>query len=459
MSIDFLYEIYKKRNEISTDSRRIADGCLFFALKGETFDGNRFAAQALKDGAAVAVVDDASIVPVGDELSDAQPQGHYILVPDVLATLQALAAHHRQQFSSPVIQVTGTNGKTTTKELLAAVLSRKYNVLYTQGNLNNHIGVPLTLLRLRPEEHEIAIIETGANHPGEIALLANIVNPDYGLITNVGRAHLEGFGSFEGVKRTKGELYDYLLSKSGARIFACVSSPDLQSMLAVRCIDIDGEKCITYAHEGEAAASTLCTGKVASCNPTLNVSWQQHAGSTHHAVTQLIGDYNLDNVLAAICVGLHFGVATDEINEALREYKPSLGRSELRQTATNRLIVDAYNANLTSMLAALDNFSRIEHEHKMVILGAMRELGETSNECHCQVLQRAFTCGAHCLWFVGKEFTEVLACVEKPSDLDIRTFEDVDAVKQAIASGKPNGQLILIKGSNSTRLHQLPEIL
>ena len=469
MSIDFLYEIYKQHPQVSTDSRRIADGCLFFALRGETFDGNRFAAQAIEDGAAVAVVDDASVVPDGDLLSEVQPDGHFIVVADVLETLQVLAAHHRQQFHGPVIQVTGTNGKTTTKELLATVLARKYNVLYTQGNLNNHIGVPLTLLRLHPEEHEVAIIETGANHPSEIAFLTNIVRPDYGLITNVGRAHLEGFGSFEGVKRTKGELYDFLGQSADARIFACASNKDLMSMLAERSIDAASEKCITYAHAGEAVASTLCTGNVSECNPTLNVWWQQVDGNTFDTATQLIGDYNLDNVLAAACVGLHFGVAPEEIDAALTEYHPSLGRSEFRRTDKNELIIDAYNANLTSMLAALANLRNIEHGHKMAVLGAMKELGAESREAHLRVATEALNSGVEEAWFVGEEFEDVVAEAATHAGVKgnssgcegvcIRLYKDVQAVADAIATESPTGRLILIKGSNSTKLHQLPEKL
>ena len=498
MSIDFLYEIYKQHPVVSTDSRRTPDGCLFFALKGETFDGNKFAAKALESGAAVAVVDDASVVPDGDLLSAAQPGGHYFVVADVLETLQALAAHHRQQFHGPVVQVTGTNGKTTTKELLAAVLQRRFKVLYTEGNLNNHIGVPLTLLRLRPEEHELAIIETGANHPGEIRFLTNIVRPDYGLVTNVGRAHLEGFGSFEGVKRTKGELYDYLGQAPAARIFACASNPDLCGMLAERAIDIASSKCISYAHEGEATASSLCTGSVAACNPTLTVSWQPTAsaasspacvasspasaasspawgcGSAFPAEhltthTRLIGDYNLDNVLAAICAGLHFGIAPADISAALEAYQPSLGRSEYRQTESNELIIDAYNANLTSMLAALKNFAGISHEHKMVILGDMRELGSASHDAHERVARAALESGVEEAWFVGTEFAGVLpqAATQPVAQADatgrisprVRSYADVQAVAQAIATEKPEGRLILIKGSNSTRLHQLPALL
>ena len=432
---------------------------MFFALKGESFDGNRFAAKALELGAAVAVVDDASVVPEGDS--------RYVLVDDVLQALQQLASHHRQQFKGSVVQVTGTNGKTTTKELLAAVLSRKYRVLYTQGNLNNHIGVPLTLLRLRTEKqakkggepaHELAIIETGANHPGEIAFLAHLVDPDYGLITNVGRAHLEGFGSFEGVKRTKGELYDYLHQKPSGRIFVNESNYDLQDMLVERDIDIDTDECLTYAREQALTMTWVCEGDVIDCDPMLRLWWRPKYDAQRTVQTRLIGTYNTDNVLAAVAVGLHFGVEPEDISAALEEYQPSLGRSEYRKTEANELIVDAYNANLTSMTAALQNFTCFRHPNKMVILGDMKELGRASEEAHQTVLRQAIECGASTVWLVGSEFSKA-AQRQVSFGIDIKTFEDVEAVKTAIAEQKPQGRLILIKGSNSTRLHQLPAVL
>ena len=451
MDIKKLYEIYLHHSVVTTDSRNCPEGSMFFALKGESFNGNHFAAMALEAGAAIAVVDDATIIPESD--------GRYILVNDVLKSLQDLAAYHRRMFKGPVLQVTGTNGKTTTKELIAAVLSQRYRVLYTQGNLNNHIGVPLTLLRLRPEEHDIAIIETGANHPGEIAFLANIVDPDYGLITNVGRAHLEGFGSFEGVKNTKGELYDYLNKKETARIFVNESNFDLQDMFVKRDIDIETDKCITYAREQADTMPWLCEGNVVSCNPALRICWRPRYEALREVQTQLIGDYNLDNVLAAICVGLHFEVSPEQIDAALTDYHPSLGRSEYRKTAHNELIVDAYNANLTSMTAALHNFQQILHKDKMVILGDMRELGEASFDAHCKVAGQAFSCGAQTVWFVGDEFRKALEHCAQPEDVAVAIFADVQAVKDAIAEQQPTGRLILIKGSNSTKLHQLPDLL
>lgn len=469
MTIDELYKVFLGHPEVTTDSRHCPKGSMFFALKGESFDGNRFAAKALELGAAIAVVDDADVVPEGDE--------RYILVDDVLRSLQQLAAHHRQQFRGPVVQVTGTNGKTTTKELLAAVLSRKFHVLYTQGNLNNHIGVPLTLLRLRTDEmvkndsrtagsnetpgeapHEIAIIETGANHPGEIAFLADIVDPDYGLITNVGKAHLEGFGSFEGVKRTKGELFDYLHCKKEGCIFVNESNYDLQDMLVERDIDIDTDKCITYAREQALTMSWMCEGDIIDCNPMLRLWWRPKYDAQRIVQTRLIGAYNIDNVLAAVVVGLHFGVAPEDICAALEDYQPSLGRSEYRRTGTNELIVDAYNANLTSMTAALENFAHIDHPAKMVILGDMKELGDASEGAHQTVLQQALGCGAQAVWLVGSEFKKATLQLTS-SSAEIKTFEDVEAVKAALTEQKPTGLLILIKGSNSTRLHQLPPLL
>ena len=445
-----LYELYIEHPEVTTDSRRCPVGSMFFALRGESFDGNLFAAKALEAGSAVAVVDNPDVVQEGD--------GRYVVVPDVLQALQALAAYHRQQFTKPVLQVTGTNGKTTTKELIAATLGMKYHVLYTQGNLNNHIGVPLTLLRLRPE-HEIAIIETGANHPGEIAFLTRIVQPDYGLITNVGRAHLEGFGSFEGVKRTKGELYDFLQQKTTARIFVNGSSNDLRDMLAERGLDISSDKCIVYGHE-DISGSALCRGAVVKCDPMLHIRWQNGDHHTHQATTQLIGDYNLDNVLAAVAVGMTFGVEAGDIVHALESYHPSLGRSEYRKTEHNELIVDAYNANLTSMMAALETFRKIEQSRKMVILGDMRELGAESEAAHKAVVEKVYDGEwIEQAWLVGENFEAASKALRKPAGIEVKCFKDVEDVKEAINRAQPQGHLILIKGSNGTKLHQLPEIL
>ena len=432
MDIASLYRIYQEHPVVTTDSRKCPSGSMFFALRGETFNGNQYARQALEQGCAVAVVDDGSVVPPGD--------ARFVLVDDVLSTLQQLAAWHRRQWGGPVVQVTGTNGKTTTKELLAAVLGRKYNVHYTQGNLNNHIGVPLTLLGLRAE-HNLAVVETGANHPGEIAQLCGFAQADCGLITNVGRAHLEGFGSFEGVKRTKGELYDDLKAR-GKFIFLNAQDDDLRQMAAERGFNVlDGTSCKPYV---EAA--------VTACAPFVEFQWREGEAQPWHTVsTHLVGAYNLANLRAAVTVGLHFGVPASDIEDALAAYVPTNSRSEWRNTDRNRLLVDAYNANPASMAAALDNFDLIEGENKMVILGDMRELGADSQKEHQRIVARLEQMQLQEVWLVGSEF----AATRHP----FRSFANVEEVKQELAQRPLSGRTILIKGSNGIRLQQLPELL
>ena len=430
MSTEDLYKLFKQYPEITTDSRTCPEGSMFFALKGENFDGNLYAMQAIEKGCAIAVVDRADIIPEGDK--------RFVLVEDVLTALQMLAAYHRKQTNIPVIQITGTNGKTTTKELIATVLSKKYNTLFTQGNLNNHIGVPRTLLRLR-SEHEIAVIETGANHPGEISFLSQIVQADCGLITNVGRAHLEGFGSFEGVKHTKGELYDYLQTRS-CFAFLNTKDTDLTDMAAKRNIKI----------------APYVDGEVAECNPMLCLRWYCHTDEQWHTVqTNLIGSYNLANVLSAITVGLHFGVEPANIDMALEEYVPTNNRSEYRNTGRNSLIIDAYNANPTSMAAALENFKQMSATDKMIILGEMRELGADSFTEHQRIISILSTMKLSDIWLVGQEF-----CKLDRSALGKHTvFNNVEEVKSNLSSTQLSGRTILIKGSNGTRLFQLPELL
>ena len=430
MSTEDLYKLFKQYPEITTDSRTCPEGSIFFALKGENFDGNLYAMQAIEKGCAIAVVDRADIIPEGDK--------RFVLVEDVLTALQMLAAYHRKQTNIPVIQITGTNGKTTTKELIATVLSKKYNTLFTQGNLNNHIGVPRTLLRLR-SEHEIAVIETGANHPGEISFLSQIVQADCGLITNVGRAHLEGFGSFEGVKHTKGELYDYLQTRS-CFAFLNTKDTDLTDMAAKRNIKI----------------APYVDGEVAECNPMLCLRWYCHTDEQWHTVqTNLIGSYNLANVLSAITVGLHFGVEPANIDMALEEYVPTNNRSEYRNTGRNSLIIDAYNANPTSMAAALENFKQMSATDKMIILGEMRELGADSITEHQRIISILSTMELCDIWLVGQEF-----CKSDRSALGKHSvFNNVEEVKSNLCSTQLSGRTILIKGSNGTRLFQLPELL
>ena len=448
MSISSLYEIFLKHPVITTDSRDCPAGSIFFALKGETFDGNAYALKALELGCAYAVIDEAEYAI----------DSRCILVDDVLTTLQLLANYHRKALGTPVIGVTGTNGKTTTKELIAAVLSEKYNVLFTQGNFNNHIGVPKTLLRLT-KEHDIAVIEMGANHPGEIKTLVDIVEPDFGIITNVGKAHLEGFGSFEGVIRTKGELYDFLRSAKKHT----VSLSNGQSYESPKVfIHADNEHLLGISHDlslikyGTVPSSDLAVfGEVIECAPFLSFSWKKLSAasdvSTHHVNTHLIGSYNIYNMLAAATIGLYFGVSEEQVNHALANYIPSNNRSQLTVTASNKLIVDTYNANPTSMNAALQNFRDMKVSPKMAILGDMRELGEVSAEEHQKVVDFLKQTDITNVWLVGSEFAN--------TDCDYRKFDNVDQVKEEIAANPPKGEYILIKGSNGIKLFQLPELL
>ena len=364
MDIKNLYHLYEQHPVITTDSRDCPEGSIFIALRGEAFDGNLFAEAALQKGCAYAVVDNPDVIGKASE-----PAEKFILVDDCLQTFKDLAREHRRQFDIPVIGITGTNGKTTTKELIAAVLSEKYNVLFTQGNFNNDIGVPKTLFRLRPE-HEIAVIEMGASHPGDIKTLVETVEPTCGLITNVGRAHLLGFGSFEGVKKTKGELYDFLKDDL---VFINADNEHLMEMAHERGI----ERLFSYSQQENGAVN----GQLVSCDPFVKFQWHDHEIQTH-----LVGTYNLDNMLAAITVGLHFNVNEQAICHALENYVPTNNRSQLTVTEHNKLVVDAYNANPTSMAAALDNFERMEVSPKMAIIGSMGELGEVSEEEHKKVV-------------------------------------------------------------------------
>ena len=418
-----LYSLFLKQRTITTDSRDCPKGSIFFALKGDTFNGNAYAASALEKGCAYAVIDEAEYAA----------DDRYIVVPDVLTTLQQLANEHRKALGTPIVGITGTNGKTTTKELVATVLEKKYNVLYTQGNFNNHIGVPKTLLQLT-EEHNMAVIEMGANHPGEIKTLVNIVEPDCGLITNVGKAHLEGFGSFEGVIKTKGELYDFLREHKG-KVFIDEENEHLMNIS-------QGLDLIPYV-----------TGEVIDCAPYLHFKWQGGEIMTH-----LIGAYNIKNMMAAATVGLYFGVPVADINDALAGYIPSNNRSQLTITEKNKLIVDTYNANPTSMMAALQNFSIMKVSPKMAILGDMRELGEVSEAEHKKVVdfliaeEAKAPKGEFLVWLVGAEFSK--------TPCHFRKFPDVAAVKETLEKeGVPIGYHILIKGSNGIRLFELPALL
>ena len=429
MEISTLYNYFKECGKVTTDTRNCPEGSMFIALKGETFNGNAFARQALEKGCRYAVVDEA-------EYADAP---NILLVDDCLKTLQLLAREHRRALGTPIVGITGTNGKTTTKELIATVLQKRYKTLYTQGNLNNHIGVPLTLLGLT-EEHEMAVVEMGANHPGEIRTLVNIAEPDCGLITNVGKAHLEGFGSFEGVVKTKSELYDYLRSKENAFVF-------LDKDNEVLCQASAGLESIGYGLEGE---DLYVKGKLHACAPFLAFEWK-HEGVSYDVNTHLIGTYNVKNALAAIAVGCRFGVPAEAICEALNGYIPSNNRSQLTETADNHLIVDAYNANPTSMMAALENFRLMEVQNKVAVLGDMKELGEGSVEEHRKVVGFLGQCGFERVILVGAEFGK--------ANVGFEHYPDVETVKVLFAENKPVGKFVLIKGSNSMKLAQLKDIL
>ena len=429
MDLVSLYEIFRSHPQVTTDSRCCPGGSLFFALKGASFDGNAFAKSALEQGCAYAVIDNPAYADAAD--------GRLILVDDVLSTLQQLANYHRRQLGTRIIGITGTNGKTTTKELIAHVLMQRFRVLYTQGNLNNQIGVPLTLLRLTADD-ELAVVEMGANHPGDIRELVNIVEPDYGIITNVGKAHLQGFGSFEGVIRTKGELYDFLRTRPQSVIFLHNDNPYLARIA-------DGLEAVRYARPQTDGQQPAVCGEVVECSPFLHFRWQSGGEEWHHVATHLIGAYNVDNLLAAVTIGRYFGVPSDRIDAALEAYVPSNNRSQLEQTAHNHLIIDAYNANPTSMAAALDNFRQMTVSPKMVILGAMKELGEYSAQEHRTVAEAVSADGFDRVWLVGEEFADAVP----PK---ARFFRTADEVIEVLKQEPLSGYYVLIKGSNSMKL-------
>ena len=455
MEIKALYKLYQQHPCITTDSRDCPQGSIFLALKGESFDGNKFAIQALEKGCAYAIIDEPEILDNLDSLENlGDPKNRLILVDDCLQTFKDLAREHRRQFDIPVIGITGTNGKTTTKELVAAVLSQKYNVLYTQGNFNNDVGVPKTLFRLT-KEHQIAVIEMGASHPGDIKTLVETAEPTCGLITNVGRAHLQGFGSFEGVIKTKCELYDFLRTRQDGLIFINADNEHLMNQIS----DDEDIWLTPYSTDPENQYSCI-SGEVIACDPFLKFRWreplitlEEEGRSTkwHKVQTHLIGAYNIDNLLAAIAVGINFGIDRKQICAALENYVPSNNRSQMTVTEKNHLIVDAYNANPTSMQAALENFSLIQADRKMAILGQMGELGDESDNEHRKMVSYLESAGYDEVWLVGDNFKDI-AC-------PFRKFHDVEEVKTAIREQSPEGYYILIKGSNSNKFFQLPELL
>ena len=457
-TLERLYQAYLSSRTVTTDSRAITPGCIFFAFRGEHFDGNAFAPQALEQGAALCVISDPAF-KVDDRC---------IVVPDVLRTLQELACEHRRHLAIPVVGITGTNGKTTTKELVTAVLARRYRVSATKGNFNNHLGVPLTLLSI-PENAEMAVVEMGANHPGEIEFLCRIADPDCGLITNVGRAHLEGFGSFEGVVHTKTELYRWLAGKDGL-VFVNADNerlmheaehlatiPGLRSVIPAYAPDTPAfvptaiEKTpislLTYGRSQEADIR----GTYVDSNPYLHFYFEV-GDNVYNVHTHLLGDYNFDNCMAAVAVGLHFGVEPFDIKEAIEAYVPSNQRSEYRETARgNRLYLDCYNANPSSMAAAISSFSSMHGT--MAIIGGMHELGHEERKEHQKLVDQLEEYHLDRVLLVGPEFDSI----NLPSNM--LRFPDTAAVADWLKANPLSGATILVKGSNTNRLWTLEELL
>jgi UDP-N-acetylmuramoyl-tripeptide--D-alanyl-D-alanine ligase len=432
MTIPQLYQQYLAHSIICTDTRKIIEGSLFFALKGDNFNANNFAEKALESGAAFAIIDDAKY----------KKDDRFILVDDVLTTLQELAKHHRQQLNIPIIGLTGSNGKTTTKELIFSVLSQKFKTQATRGNLNNHIGVPLTILELKPET-EIAIIEMGANHQKEIEMLSNICQPSHGLITNVGKAHLEGFGGFEGVKKGKGELYEFLESFGGVT-FINHDNEHLMLMASARKLN----EIVYYG----SAKSNYISGKLISNNPFLEIEWIDN-GETQKVKSQLTGTYNFENMLVAIVIGKHFGLTADEINAGIATYAPQNSRSQIIKTKKNTVIGDYYNANPSSMLVAIENISKLNADKKVLILGDMFELGEHAFAEHELVLQKALYYHFNQVILIGDEFFKLN---ELTQALFFKTTNEAVIFLQ---KNPISNALVLLKGSRSMQLESLLSLL
>jgi UDP-N-acetylmuramoyl-tripeptide--D-alanyl-D-alanine ligase len=449
MNIVEIYSRFKECGCVTTDTRTLKGGEMFFALKGENFDGNEYAMKALELGAAYAVVNASSAVADSDD-------PRLIKVEDTLATLQELARWHRSMTfvggrPLPVVALTDTNGKTTTKELVRQVLSAKYNVTATEGNLNNSIGVPLTLLKISPAT-EIAVVEMGASHPGDIKELVDIALPNFGLITNVGKAHLLGFGSFEGVKATKGELYDYL-RRTSDKVFLNVDNPHLCQMASERNLQSDPER--PYSLVLPYGLSLMGAEVLPSDaeHPFLRIKLQDRIVNTN-----LVGSYNADNVMAAIAVGQHFGVSLEDAITAVEAYVPSNNRSQMTRTEKNTLIVDAYNANPTSMEAALNNFASVVAECKVAMLGDMLELGDESVAEHVQVVRKAISASLDSVMFVGGEFAKAVASEGVASE-SIRCFDTSQNLADWLAENPITGAAVLIKGSRGTRMEKVITVL
>lgn len=430
-----LYKHFLQANQvICTDTRKLLKGSIFFALKGANFNANEFAQKAIEEGCALAVVDEEKYVS-GDKI---------VLVDDVLKALQDLANHHRRQFSIPFLSITGSNGKTTNKELINAVLSKKYKTLATEGNLNNHLGVPFTLLRLT-KEHEFAIIEMGANHQGEIHELCTIADPDFGLITNIGKAHLEGFGGIEGVKKGKSEMYKYLKQKH-AKVFINGDDEVLHDLA------FDNDK-ITYGCKKLYDVIGKDVTKSESVSMKFTTRYGEKDWNKLPAIdTQIVGSYNFINCLAAACIGHYFKVEDEKIKEALEEYLPNMNRSQLVKTAKNTLLLDAYNANPNSMKAAIENFSKYNATKKLLLLGDMFELGEYSHEEHQKIVDLLKDKKLEKVVLVGDEFF-------KTSNNTFTKFKTTGECKAYLAQQNVHAATILIKGSRGMKMEVLQEVL
>ncbi|MHA4893714.1 UDP-N-acetylmuramoyl-tripeptide--D-alanyl-D-alanine ligase [Pedobacter sp. PWIIR3] len=432
MSTESLYELYTKHPIICTDTRNIIAGCLFFALKGDNFDANTFADNALEAGAAYAIIDNPTL-KTGEK---------HFLVENVLAAMQDLAKYHRAHLNIPVIGLTGSNGKTTTKELINAVLSEKYRSFATKGNLNNHIGVPLSVLSIT-SEHEIAVIEMGANHQKEIEFLCTIAQPTHGLVSNVGMAHLDGFGGFEGVKKGKAELYTYLKANQGTA-FIYRNNPYLLEMSAAAGLNI----VVYYGSEKEDAVS----GKLLSTDPYIKLQWQNKE-SEHQLAVNLTGTYNFENILAAICIGQFFELSAAQINAGLAGYLPKNNRSQITETASNTVICDFYNANPSSMAAALNNLKQLNAPNKVIIIGDMFELGEESEEQHGIIAKHAESLQANTLILIGQHFFESKGQVKG------LFFKTPKEASDYLSASPVKNSVVLLKGSRGMALEQLLPLL
>lgn len=433
MNISELYSIFCNYPKVTTDSRMCIKDSIFFALKGDRFNGNLFAEEAIASGCAYAIVDEWDEVEVNDRI---------IRVDNVLKTLQQLSNYHRKKLKIPIIGITGTNGKTTTKELISISLSREFKVASTQGNFNNHIGVPLTLLSMN-KSHEIGVVEMGANHQGDIKELCEIVEPNYGIITNVGRAHLEGFGTFENVIKTKCELYDYLRENEG-KVFVNQNNSILYDLS-------EGMDRILY---GKNDPSLFASGTIANAKPFLEFDWS-FFDSSYRVKTRLVGEFNFDNAIAAVAVSKFFGINAERISSSLEEYEPTNYRSQFMRTAKNDLIIDTYNANPTSMKTSLDFFISIPSSMpKMAILGEMKELGEISESEHKKMITYLSDNSNMEIYLVGQIFNNMIV-----PDSKYKFFESVVELNDFLVSNPIKGYYIFIKGSHSVQLDKVVEFL